>query len=213
MELYNLTHDPQEMATISQHYPLGAALECTVLDVDAAQHHLNLALASLAPTTSKSFDELEQGDVVTARIKKLDALGGLLVQLINSNVQGRVYLTDISDEYKADMLQDFKEQQIITCMVIGKNDVRKTLDLSTRPSRLQIDAPVVDAEISEFEQLSEGQVVRGFVNNMADKKGCFISLNSKINAQVKISNLSDDFVMDWKKLYSIGQLVKGRILT
>ena len=37
-------------------------------------------------------------------------------------------------------------------------------------------------------------------------------LGRRVSARVMITNLSDDYVKDYKKLYSVGDLVKGKIL-
>lgn len=53
------------------------------------------------------------------------------------------------------------------------------------------------------------RMLQGYVKNVS-KKGCFIMLSRNIDARILISNLSDDFIENPEKDFSIGQLVTGK---
>jgi len=96
---------------------------------------------------------------------------------------------------------------------VTKVDVpNKKVTLSTRPSKvLSSSLPVSDPEITSITQLSLNDVVRGFVRNVADK-GVFVSLGHNITGFVRISNLSDSYIKEWKDHFQRDQLVKGKII-
>ena len=71
-------------------------------------------------------------------------------------------------------------------------------------------AKVTDREITSVSQVAVGDVLRGFVKNVADK-GLFVGLGGDVTAMIKISDLSDRFLKEWKDSFQVDQLVKGRV--
>lgn len=51
--------------------------------------------------------------------------------------------------------------------------------------------------------------LQGYVKNVTSK-GCFILLSRKLDAKIRLSNLSDGFVESPDKEFPIGKLVVGR---
>jgi rRNA biogenesis protein RRP5 len=72
--------------------------------------------------------------------------------------------------------------------------------------------PIRDPEIKSIAQLKVHQVVRGFVKRITDK-GLFIRLGPHVDAFVKISNLSDEYIKDWKSAFQVDQLVTGKVIS
>ncbi|CEG76532.1 hypothetical protein RMATCC62417_11418 [Rhizopus microsporus] len=52
---------------------------------------------------------------------------------------------------------------------------------------------------------------QGYITNITDA-GVFLKLSKTISARVKIGNLSDEFVENWKSLYKIGDCVQLKII-
>jgi rRNA biogenesis protein RRP5 len=135
-----------------------------------------------------------------------------MVQLSNI-VSGPIHLTDISDDYNEANTMNFAKNSILRVSVVDVDKSNKKIRLSARHSRtLNSSAKVQDKEISKSSQLTVGQVLRGFVKNVSDK-GVFVALGGDITAMIKISDLSDKYLKDWKDSFQIDQLVKGRIVS
>ncbi|KAF9160265.1 rRNA biogenesis protein rrp5 [Actinomortierella ambigua] len=164
--------------------------------------------------TVDDFEDVKVGEVLSGRIATIQHTG-LNIHL-GGKVFGRIHLTDIADEYTAgdELVKKYKKGQMVSCVVIGVDKSNRKIDLSVRPSRLEPQAEIkpVDPEIKSMADLSAGQIVRGFVSNVADK-GCFIALNHKLSGRVMIAELSDDYLKDWKSHFTVGQLVKAKILS
>ncbi|KAG0235897.1 rRNA biogenesis protein rrp5 [Actinomortierella wolfii] len=164
--------------------------------------------------TVEDFEDVKIGQTLYGRIATIQHTG-LNIHL-GGKVFGRIHLTDIADEYASgdELLNKYKKGQMILCVVIDVDKSNRRVDLSVRPSRLDEDANVkpADPEIKSMADLAPGQIVRGFVSNVADK-GCFIALNHKLNGRVMIAELSDDYLKDWKSHFTVGQLVKAKILS
>jgi len=82
-----------------------------------------------------------------------------------------------------------------------------------RPSRtLSSSAKQTDHEISSISDIKVGQIIRGFVTNVADS-GLFVGLARNIVGRVLIKDLSDQFIKDWKAHFKVNQLVKAKVLS
>jgi rRNA biogenesis protein RRP5 len=128
-------------------------------------------------------------------------------------VSGPVHLPDMVDNYDDINTLNYKKKQIVRVSVVEVDVSNKRLRLSMRPSRIMSSTlPVADKEITNLSQVAAGDVVRGFVKNVSDK-GLFVALGGQIIAMVKIANLSDRFLKDWKDEFQVDQLVKGRVLS
>ncbi|TPX37608.1 hypothetical protein SmJEL517_g00637 [Synchytrium microbalum] len=194
------------------HFSVGMAVKCRVLRKDIGKNSLDLSIRAVESPLDVAT--MKPGQVVTGRIGQISPATGYQIQL-GQNIVGRVYLTDIADTYSRKTLKAYKVGQIVRCCVIDIDAAQRRLDLSLRPSRLAV-VPEQDedynVEVQSIDDIKQDTVVSGFIKNISEN-GCFVAISHKLVARVKISGLSDAFVKDWKALYSIGQLVKGRILS
>jgi rRNA biogenesis protein RRP5 len=134
-----------------------------------------------------------------------------MVQLSDS-VSGPITLTDLTDDYSEADPTKYSKNDIIRVCITDIDAPNKRIRISTRPSRvLNSSLPVQDPEISSVAQLKVNDIVRGFVKNISDK-GLFVNLGGDVTAYVRVSNLSDSYVKDWKSEFEIDQLVKGKIV-
>src|SRR5579859_7690483 len=95
--------------------------------------------------------------------------------------------------------------------VFSMSTSHNRISLSMRPSRtLSSSAKQTDHEISSISDIKVGQIIRGFVTNVADS-GLFVGLARNIVGRVLIKDLSDQFLKDWKSHFKVNQLVKGKV--
>ncbi|KAF9315459.1 rRNA biogenesis protein rrp5, partial [Podila horticola] len=167
---------------------------------------------SSAPTVDK-FEDIKVGMIVTGRVAVVHNVD--LGVHLGGKVFGRVHVTDIADTFAPaeTLMKGFKKGQVVKCFVINVDSSNKKIDLSLRPSRLTPEnhAAVHDPEVKGFSDLVEGGILQGFVSNVADK-GLFVALNHKLSGRVKIAEMSDDYLKDWKSHFTVGQLVKAKIV-
>jgi rRNA biogenesis protein RRP5 len=162
---------------------------------------------------ARSFDDLQVGDVVPGRVVGKTNAGAML--RIGKHIRGRVHPCDEADDLSnAAGNGALRIDDNVLCAILGVDANARTVDLSTRKSRTNPDAKakVVDAEITSFKDLKEGQAVRGLVRSITGA-GLFVSLGRNVVARVMIKELFDDFVKDWKPRFAINQLVSGKILS
>ncbi|KAI8646880.1 hypothetical protein BD408DRAFT_428276 [Parasitella parasitica] len=201
--------DPNVCNNLSKHFVSGQAIRAVVLAVDANKNTIEFMNAEdpKAPRIT-DISDLEPGQIMNAVIKYTNKLNGVSVN-ITSKIAGKAYLTDITDTYSEDPTASCTVGQVVRIAIINVNKERNQVDVSLRASRIYPD--IQSNEVKTFEDIKRGQVYEGYVSNIA-AVGVFVKLNHSIAARVKIANLSDSFVKEWKDIYKLGQLVKAKII-
>lgn len=202
--------DLSQLNDLEANFPVGSALKVRVTAVDAEHNHLDLSARSSSASEVVTWGVLKKNMVLPGKVTKVNERQ-VLVKLSDS-VSGPVHLPDLADDFDEVNTLKYKKNEIVRVSIIDVDPSNKRLRLSTRPSRIMSSTlPVLDKEISEVSQLQSGDVVRGFVKNVSDK-GLFVLLGGQVTALVKISNLSDRFLKEWKDHFQVDQLVKGRVI-
>jgi rRNA biogenesis protein RRP5 len=206
----DLSDDLSLMTDVAKNFPIGSALKVHVLGLELAAHRLKLSARSASSKSQVSWDELSTGMVIPGRVTKVQERQ-INVQL-SENISGTVGLTSLEDDYSKANPTIYTKNDVVRVCVIDVDISNKKVALSTRPSRvLDSSLPVVDPEISSISQLKVKDLVRGFVKNVADN-GLFIALGPKVTGYVRVTEISDAYIEDWKSHYQVDQLVKGRVI-
>ncbi|KAL3963566.1 hypothetical protein ACCO45_000570 [Purpureocillium lilacinum] len=183
--------DSSLLNDLHAHFPIGSAMRVRVTSVDTENKHLDLSARSSSSSESITWASLKPNMFLPGRITK---------------VNERQVLVKLSETVSG------PKNDIVRVSVVEVDAPNKRLRLSLRPSRIMSSTlPVTDKEITSFSQISSGDIVRGFVKNVADK-GLFVLLGGQVTALVKIANLSDRFLKEWKDQFQVDQLVKGRVI-
>ena len=195
------------LGDVEKHFPVGSALKVHVTSVDTEKGRLDLSAKK--HSDKLSLDELSTGMILPGRVTKVTERQ-IIVQL-SDTIVGAVNLIDLADDYtKADPTVHHKNEVLRAC-VAGIDKPNKKISLSLRPSKvLSSSLPVQDPEITSLKQLKVNDVVRGFVRRVADS-GLFVTLGHDVTAYVRVSDLSDSYLKEWKDTFQVDQLVKGRI--
>ncbi|RFU79568.1 rrna biogenesis rrp5 [Trichoderma arundinaceum] len=195
---------------LEANFPVGSALKARITSVDAQNNRLDLSARSPNAAETITWASLKQNMILPGKITKVNERQ-VLVKL-SETVSGPVHLPDMVDDYGSVDTLKYKKGDIVRVSIVDVDSSNKRIRLSMRPSRIMSSTlPVADKEISKITQLAAGDIVRGFVKNVADK-GVFVLLGGQVTAFVKISNLSDRFLKEWKDSFQIDQLVKGRVI-
>ncbi|KAG9243326.1 hypothetical protein BJ878DRAFT_553142 [Calycina marina] len=206
----DLSDDVSLLQDVGGNFPVGSAIKVRVTNVDVASNRLDLSARSTQASEVLTFEKATRGKIVPGKITRVSERQ-LMVQL-SPNLSGPVSLTDLSDDFSTADTSKYTKNDVVRVCVVDQDVPNKRLRLSTRRSRvLDSSAKVEDPEISSISQIKPNDVVRGFVNNIAEK-GLYVNLGGNVRAFVGVANLSDAFIKDWKSYFQVDQLVKGKIL-
>ncbi|EFX02430.1 rRNA biogenesis protein [Grosmannia clavigera kw1407] len=194
---------------LEANFPVGMAIHVRVVQVDVEKGRIDLSARSPGGEGDLAWSSIEKNLVLPAKVTKVSD-GQVLVQL-SKTVSGPLHLVDIADDFDQATTTAYFKHDIIRVSVVSVDASNKRMRLSTRPSRvLNSSFPVEDREILDFSDVKPGSVIRGFVRGISDK-GVFVNLGGDVVAFVRVTDLSDSFLKDWKAHFRIDQLVKGRV--
>ncbi|KAK0388458.1 hypothetical protein NLU13_4702 [Sarocladium strictum] len=206
----DVSDDLTLLGDLEKNFPIGTALRAKVSSVDAANHRLDLSCRSSGAGEKFDWKALKKNMVLPGRVTKVNERQAMVK--LSDTVAGPVHLPDMVDNYDDVNSMSFLKGEVVRVSIVDIDVSNKRLRLSTRPSRIMSSTlPIVDKEILSISDVSSGDIVRGFVKNVSDS-GLFIHLGGQVTARVKISNLSDKYLKEWKDHFQIDQLVKGRVI-
>ncbi|KAI5969735.1 RRP5 [Candida margitis] len=182
-------------------YPTGAAVKVKVKEVDS-EHH-TLALTSRKNYIRK-FDDVVKGNTYPARIIKVKDMY-VLVDL-GDKVIASSFITDALNDYSDKLDRALHVNEYVAAKVLDLDADQQKISVSLR------DETSSDKTINTFEDLSRGDIVRGFVKNVG-ANGVYVSLGRSVFALVRVSDLSDSYLKDWKKFFKPNQSVTGKIVS
>lgn len=205
----DLTEDVSQLNDLSNSFPIGSALKVHVLNVDTEHSKLDLSARS-SSGLSLTYDKLSKGMVVPGRVTKVTERQ-VIIQL-SEFVSGPINLTDLADDFSEASVGKYHKNDVIRVCILDLDKPNKRVMLTARPSKvLSSSLPVKDPEVQTIANVNIGDVRRGFVKNVSSK-GLFVSLGGNVTAWIKVSDLADCFLKDWKSLYTVDQLIKGRVI-
>ncbi|XP_022096574.1 protein RRP5 homolog [Acanthaster planci] len=188
----------------AQYFLPGSVRKAKVVSVDHQHQVLELTLVGSGST------ELTPGTVTNGRILKILSGIGLVIQL-PFGYRGRVFLTDLRDHYTENALKGYREKQFVRCCVLEVAD-KENVALSMRPSAVsKHHDPAINPDISSIQELSVGDVVKGYVKNFT-KVGVFVSLSRKLQGRIQLKNLSVSYIKEPEALFPKGRLLTVKVL-
>jgi len=209
IRILELSDDAGPLKNLDKNFPIGCAVKCYVTHVDVAQNKLDLSARTTDVDKAITYDSLEKGQILPARVTKVTEKQ-IMVQL-SEHVSGPIGLTDLADDYSLAQPSKYTKNEILRVCVVDVDKVNSRVALSTRPSRvLSSTSKVKDPEILTLAGITLGDVRRGFVKHISDK-GVFVYLGGIVTAFVKVSDISDFFIKEWKTAVKVDQLVRGKI--
>ena len=198
------------LSDLPKNFPIGSALNATVTNVDIESNRLDLSARSGGSSKLLALEDLTVGMILPGRVTKVTER--LIMVQLSDTISGPVHLLDLTDDYSKANPTEYSKNQTVRVCIKDFDAPNKRVLLSTRPSKvLSSSLPVEDPEISSTSQIKVNDVLRGFVKHVANG-GIFISLGANVAAFVRISDLSDAYLKDWKSDFEIDQLVKGRVI-
>lgn len=210
IDFMDLADDVSLLNDVQANFPVGSALKVRVKNVSVSANRLDLTATSNSTIKPTTFKDLTPGMILPGRVTKVTERN-IMVQL-SDTVSAPITLTEFTDDYSEANPTIHNKNDIVRVCVLEVDAPNKKLHLTMRPSKvLSSSLPVKDPQVANIRQLKINDVVRGFIKNVSDK-GLFISLGPSVTAFVRVSDLSDSYIKDWKSTFEIDQLVKGKII-
>ena len=207
----DIANDLSLLTDLEKNFPIGSALKVHVTGVDVDKNRLDLSARGSNSETPVTMADITTGMIMPGRITKVTERQ-ILIQL-NDHVIGAVELMDMADDYSLAYPLRYQKNEVIRVCVVHMDVPNKKINLSLRPSRvLSSTLTVKDPEVTSAQQLNVNDVRRGFITNVAEK-GLFVALGHGVTAFIRVTNLSDQYLKEWKDHFQRDQLVEGRVIS
>ncbi|KAL1787295.1 RRP5-like [Sigmodon hispidus] len=182
-------------------FQIGQALRATVVGSDVPKAFLCLSL--IGPYN------LEQGDIVMARVLSVAPNKGLTVSLPLGKI-GKVSLFHVSDSYSETLLEDFFPQKIVRCYVLSTENHVLALSLRSSRANREMKSKIEDPEINSIQDVKEGQLLRGYVKSILPD-GVLVGLGPSVVGLAQYSRVTQ-CSPPRRELYD-SYLPKGKLVT
>ncbi|KAM9792618.1 protein RRP5 homolog [Neosynchiropus ocellatus] len=187
VELLATITDPKDYSHPDKLYKPGQVVRAKIVD-KGSKPQLSLT----------GSHELEKDTVTLGIVTRIHPHTGVHVKLPFGG-SGTASVTDLADAYKPKLLDTFKKEQLVRCYLLSQENGKWRLSL--RPSRVvpETAKPAKDPEVMSLEDLSEGQVVRGYIKSVAEK-GVFVTLSGTITGRAQFQMTTKYYIRDPKVL-------------
>jgi rRNA biogenesis protein RRP5 len=199
--IFEISKDLSILDDLHAHFSEGQAIECHIIALNKEKHIVDLSL--IGNEEKYTFENLKIGTVLNGKFTAFNPAQGATVK-ISANLHGRVHLTDIHEVLKTDLAEYAPIGKFVKVVVVDVDIANRKIALSMKETDMQTSTPQKNV-------VSIGDVVSGYVKSISEK-GCFVEFSRTKYARVKISDLSDDYLTDWKSMFTTGKFVVGKII-
>ncbi|KAL5355772.1 hypothetical protein BJX96DRAFT_170979 [Aspergillus floccosus] len=207
LRFMDASDDLSLLADVEKNFPVGSAVKVHVTAVDSEKGRLDLS--AKRRSDKLSFSDISVGMILPGRVTKITERQ--VIMQLTDTIVGAVDLIDMADDYTKANPTIYQKNEVLRACVVAVDKANKKISLSLRPSKvLSSSLPVQDREITSMKDLKVNDVVRGFVRRVADS-GLFVTVGHGVTVYVRVSDLSDSYLKEWKDSFQADQLVKGRI--
>ena len=197
MSFVDVTDDISKLSNFENEFKVGTIVPAKVINVDIDHYAINVSGRS---KMIKSSDDIKVGDILPSLV--LNVRDNSVLVSLGENITAVSMVTDALDDYTLKLSDVFHVGEFHTATVVSTD---RKLYVSLRGPNPK------DRLINSVEDVKRGDIVRGYINKITNS-GLFVDLGRSVYALVRVSDLSDSFIKDWKKLFNVNQSVKGRIL-
>ncbi|XP_077992848.1 protein RRP5 homolog [Glandiceps talaboti] len=206
IHLLHLSNSPHELESAKTSFKTGQAYKARVMKI-----HSQYKKLELTRTGNVSLD-IEEGSVVNGQVKKI--LHDRLIVQLHDGHDGEVFLTDLSDNFVNNPLDEYKKKRFLRCYVLDCQDKNHIL-LSTRQSRLknnQDNGKNIYNDIQSIDDVQKGDLVKGYVKNNT-YVGLFVRLSRSLQGRVELRKMSSFYVNNPSEAFQVNQAVTAKVMS
>ncbi|KAG0678674.1 rRNA biogenesis protein rrp5 [Pichia californica] len=197
MSFVDVTDDVSKLENFNEEFKVGTIVPAKVTNVDVDHYAINVSGRS---RFIKSTKDVKVGDILPSLI--LNVRDNSVLVSLGENVTGVSMVTDALDDYTLRLSDVFHVGEFHQATVVS-TDHKIYVSLRSKNPK--------DRLINTIEDIKRGDIVRGYINKI-NNSGLFVDLGRSVYALVRISDMSDSVMKNWREVFSVNQSIKGRIL-
>ena len=197
------SQDIDVLRDLEGHFKLGQAVKVELLQ---KQKKSRKPTGTLIPKVA-----IEVGSIVCTHVSQIYWNQALMMSLPFGET-ARIDVTDLADSYSKEMTDVYTEKQLLQAKVVAVGDKIILTARESCMSEFLTTQPVVkDRIIPSIHDLTKGEILRGFIKSATDV-GVFVKLSRTLTGRVRIKNMSDQFIREYKEKFPVGKVVKCKVL-
>lgn len=197
LSFVDITDDVSKLENFEEEFKVGTVVPTKISNIDIDHYAVNVSGKS---KTINSASDIKVGDILPSLI--LNVRDNSVLVSLGDNITAVSMVTDALDDYTLNLHDVFHVGEFHTATVVS---TERKIYVSLRSKNAK------DRLINSIEDLKRGDIVRGYINKITNA-GLFVDLGRSVYALVRVSDISDSFINDWKSRFEVHQSVKGRII-
>ncbi|KAI9106108.1 hypothetical protein DFS34DRAFT_47062 [Phlyctochytrium arcticum] len=192
---------------VEKKFKAGQTHRARVLSFDPCDGLLQISLQkSVLEQAFLRHADIKCGMSVKGSVVRVTS-AGMVIALTNS-INAFCPKTHISDIVLTNPEKKFKPGVAIKCQVLSVDPKSKRVIVTHKKSLMNSTL----TKITSYENIKVGELAHGVVSAVKDF-GCIITFFNDVKALAPLAELSEKFVQKASDLYTVGQVVKCRVLT
>ncbi|TPX58764.1 hypothetical protein SpCBS45565_g07918 [Spizellomyces sp. 'palustris'] len=192
---------------IEKKFKIGSQHRGRVLGFDYCDGLLQLTFQkSILEQRFMRHSDIKPGMTVKGQVVKLTPAG--MIVALSSTINGLCPKNHLSDINLSNPEKMFKIGASIKCQVLSVDVKEKRVILTHKKTLMSSNLP----RILSYADAKVGDLVHGVISSVKDF-GCIVSFYNGVRALAPLSELSEKFVEDPSKLFTVGQVVKCRVIS
>lgn len=183
---------------------LGEKIEVVILKLDKDKRKISLGLKQIQPDPWNDAEKKYKiGSKIKGKVTHLTNFGAFVE--VEKGLEGLIHISDLTwDKYVQHPQEILQEGDIVEA---------KVLDIDTEKRKMSLGLKQTQPEPWEklLKECKKGDIVSGKVQEVTNF-GIFVNLIPGVDGFIHISELSKEYVPDPKKIISVGEEIKAKVI-
>lgn len=192
---------------VEKKFKVGSTHRARVIGFDLVDSLFLVTLqASVLDQPIMRHADITVGSFIKGKILKVDTYG--VVVGVTNTIRGLCPISHMSDAKLSSPSKMFKVGSTMKFQVVSVDVKEKKVLLTHHKSWMNSKLP----NVTSYAEAQPGMITQGLVTSVRDF-GCIVNFYSNVHALVPVSELAEAFVQKASDLFTVGQVVKCRILS
>jgi len=183
---------------------LGKKIKVAILKLDKDKRKISLGLKQTQPDPWSDVEKkYKPGSKVKGKVTHLTNFGAFVE--VEKGLEGLIHISDLTwDKYVQHPQEILREGEVVEA---------KILDIDTEKRKISLGLKQTQPEPWEklLKECKKGDIVSGKVQEVTNF-GIFVNLIPGVDGFIHISELSKEYVPDPKKIISVGEEIKAKVI-
>ncbi len=183
---------------------LGEKIEVAILKLDKDKRKISLGLKQTQPDPWSDVEKkYKLGSKIKGKVTHLTSFGAFVE--VEKGLEGLIHISDLTwDKYVQHPQEILREEEVVEVKILD-------IDIEKRKISLGLKQTQPEPWEKLLKECKKGDIVSGKVQEVTNF-GIFVNLIPGVDGFIHISELSKEYVPDPKKIISVGEEIKAKVI-